>query len=577
MVEEADWEGPPEQAEGEGSSKPSPDEGSELFVALVAAVGTDVKLMADALKTQLRDKYGYEPQILRLSDYLADQVEHSFRDKPFDEELWEAMTAGDKLRESWKRNDALAFHAVSDIVLARDPNYSDETAEVPTEKAPSLGRHAFILRSLKTPAELELLRRIYGSRLIVIAGYSPTELRLEHLAEKIKDAHGTANRDEWTHQPEALVDRDEKGESSEGQNVSGTFHRADFFIRGWDRDVVETDVDRTLEILFGSPFRTPTRDEHGQFIAAGAALRSAEFGRQVGAAIRNKEGSIVAVGTNEVPKHGGGSHWEEDGKGNRNFEIEDIDTNRRLFDELAATLAKQIEARMKSAGSGGAEESEEFRTEVLSELPDILRKGGLKDLTEFGRAVHAEMNAILDAARRGFSIQGATIHSTTFPCHNCARHIVGAGIERVVFIEPYRKSRAEDLHSESIEVEKVAGQEASDRTAFDPFVGVAPRRYLEMFDADRRSELGGAARKDGNGRRETWDPRLARPVCADTEEPMLPPDQSYRERELLALDYYWRKIESPSDSVRAEAQSKSTENENEPVIDENEREGSGDG
>jgi deoxycytidylate deaminase len=44
------------------------------------------------------------------------------------------------------------------------------------------------------------------------------------------------------------------------------------------------------------------------------------------------------------------------------------------------------------------------------------------------------MSALLDADRRGVAVQGATLHTTTFPCHNCARHIVGAGIDRVVFI-----------------------------------------------------------------------------------------------------------------------------------------------
>ncbi|MEJ7655371.1 MAG: deaminase [Chloroflexia bacterium] len=46
--------------------------------------------------------------------------------------------------------------------------------------------------------------------------------------------------------------------------------------------------------------------------------------------------------------------------------------------------------------------------------------------------MHAEMSALLDAGRRGVPVQGATLYTTTFPCHNCARHIVGAGIDRVV-------------------------------------------------------------------------------------------------------------------------------------------------
>jgi hypothetical protein len=91
---------------------------TELFVALVAAVGTDVGLLGDQVATELAE-YDYSSQVLRLSDYLAEQAAENFRGKPFDEELWEAMTAGDELRDSSDRGDALALHAISDIVVAR--------------------------------------------------------------------------------------------------------------------------------------------------------------------------------------------------------------------------------------------------------------------------------------------------------------------------------------------------------------------------------------------------------------------------------------------------------------------------
>ena len=176
-----------------------------------------------------------------------------------------------------------------------------------TEVAPPLDRVAFVLRSLKTQDELMTLRAVYGPRLIVIAAYSPKEKRTEHLAGQIESSRGTRDRTKWSHQPEELIERDEKEEQARGQDVSGTFHRADFFVRGWDRDVARGDIQRTFEILFGSPFRTPTRDEQGQYLAAGAALRSAEYGRQVGAAIATAGGSIISVGANEVPTVGGGS------------------------------------------------------------------------------------------------------------------------------------------------------------------------------------------------------------------------------------------------------------------------------
>ena len=72
-------------------------------------------------------------------------------------------------------------------------------------------------------------------------------------------------------------------------------------------------------------------------------------------------------------------------------------------------------------------------------------------LTEFGRPVHAEMSAITDAARRGVTVASATLYTTTYPCHGCARHILSAGIARVVYVEPYAKSLTHNLHEDALE------------------------------------------------------------------------------------------------------------------------------
>lgn len=523
---------------------------NELIIALVAAVGADVGMVAEELAIELSE-YAYDSDLLRLSNYLAEEFgEDFFAVKKFDEALWDAMTAGDTLRNDWGRGDALVLHAISDIVVTRDQRTGadDEACETcgAEQLGPGLDRSAFILRSLKTQEELATLRAVYGPRLVVIAAYSPKEERIAHLATQIAASRGTTDRARWVHTPEALVERDEKEEQARGQDVSGTFHRADFFLRAWNRDVVREDVQRTFAILFGSPFRTPTRDEHGQFLAAGAALRSAELGRQVGAAIATPGGSVIAVGANEVPTYGGGAHWEEDGKGNRDFEIGDVDTNRQEFDELAQKLAERIDSRTRELIDSAAARSPEvtealeaMRSDLSAALPSDLRSAGLKDLTEFGRAVHAEMSALLDADRCGVPVQGATLYTTTFPCHNCARHIVGAGIDRVVFIEPYTKSRAEQLHADSIAIAPASHIEG--KVNFVPFVGVAPHRYGEMFDAAAREQLGHLARKDGAGRKQKFEKEQASPVFSDGGlAPFRPAVREYRTKELLALEHFDR-------------------------------------
>jgi hypothetical protein len=93
------------------------------------------------------------------------------------------------------------------------------------------------------------------------------------------------------------------------------------------------------------------------------------------------------------------------------------------------------------------------------------------------------MDALLSCARAGVSPEGAVLYVTTFPCHNCTRHIIAAGIERVYYIEPYGKSRAEELHEDEIVVEEKLERKRgrNRRLPFTHFVGVGPRRYFDLF------------------------------------------------------------------------------------------------
>lgn len=156
-------------------------------------------------------------------------------------------------------------------------------------------------------------------------------------------------------------------------------------------------------------------------------------------------------------------------------------------------------------------------------LRKLLDKSRVDDLTEYGRPVHAEMEALLACARTGVSTKDGTLYTTTFPCHNCAKHIVAAGLKRVVYVEPYPKSKALDLHGDSIALDDPV---AENRVRFVPFVGVAARRYLDLFSMRLSAGLE-MKRKASDGKTIGWKKEGATPRVR-----MAP--YSYLERELIA-------------------------------------------
>lgn len=126
----------------------------------------------------------------------------------------------------------------------------------------------------------------------------------------------------------------------------------------------------------------------------------------------------------------------------------------------------------------------------------------IMDIIEFGRTIHAEMSAICDASRNGISIEGATLFTTIFPCHLCAEHIVASGVVKVVYIEPYPKSYASNLHRDSIQVDSSGD---SNKVVFEQFIGVSPYRYRDLLERGKQKYSGGLAKK--------W--------CKDQKEPMI--------------------------------------------------------
>ncbi len=241
------------------------------------------------------------------------------------------------------------------------------------------------------------------------------------------------------------------------------------------------------------------------FMAFSSSVRSGDLSRQVGAVIAKKQ-QIVATGANECPVSGGGLYWAEMDKESGNVidktdgkdYMRNEDSNKAEQNEIIHSILENIKS------------IEDVDSDTMHKVHEVLKKSRIRDLTEFGRVVHAEMEAILSCGREGISCIGSTLYCTTFPCHNCAKHIIASGISRVVYVEPYPKSKALEFHSDSIELKtQLDAQENSDRVIFEPFTGVGARRFLDFFSMNLG--IGNKLkRKDKDGATLPWNKNNAK-------------------------------------------------------------------
>lgn len=424
----------------------------ELVIGLVSPVGVNLEDVENRLNS-IFQQFRYAMNFIHLSK-VTEKYSEIGKSAPVDElsRLDQAMKAGTQLRTKYGRGDFYALAAIDAI-----------SADRPEAAAP-FKRKVHVIRSLKHVDEVETLRQVYGGGFFLLGVSASIESRKHYL----KELKGVPEED-----LDRLIARDDKeklGLKPEaqkfGQQTRDVFQMADAFVNTDDCERLSVQLGRIVDMLFSKPVIPPTHEEYAMFMAYAASLRSADLSRQVGAVIMNCHADIVSTGANDVPKFGGGLYWptEED---KRDY-IEGFDSNQR---EKTAIVQDVIDCIV---GDSSIDENK-FK---IDEIKARLGKSRIMDLTEFGRAVHAEMESLIQAARNGVSVRGATLYTTTYPCHNCAKHIVAAGINEVVYIEPYPKSYAQKLHSDSISAN---GLDLDSKVTFRQFVGVGPRRFVDLF------------------------------------------------------------------------------------------------
>lgn len=464
----------------------------ELVIAFAGPIGCGISQVIEQTTHGLAS-FGYEVKPIKLSDFIARaiksgeiKVDSSYKSEsdPTDRYL-SLQDGGNELRK--RGNDILAELAIQEIVLSRAGKATEEDLQ-DGQKDFVPRRVAYLIDQIKHPEEVSLLRTVYRNLFHLVGVISVEGKRQDRLV-----VHQRVPRARVS----ALMERDRKQEEENGQQLDKALQMADFFVRS-DRGTVDSlkrQMDRFLDLLHGKNGVTPTQQEYGMYLAYAAGLKSACLSRQVGAAITNTNGEVISTGCNDVPKAGGGLYSREDADNDQRCVHKEDQVC--FNDREKGLLREEIKVSLETASNGGGERAIDSK-DIDAVLNAVYKASRIKDLIEFSRSVHAEMDAIVSLARTGTpGVRGGILYTTTFPCHSCARHIVAAGISKVYYIEPYEKSLARKLHGDSIAFD-TEDEEAklphetpqSNPVKFIHFEGVAPRQYLSFFKMTSRKEEG---------------------------------------------------------------------------------------
>ena len=449
---------------------------SELVLGLVHTVGTNCSDAIECIIDGL-NRFSYNTVVIKVSQEIIKQFIKDGMTEPDGSNEYNRisfyMDLGNDIRSKSKDN-AILMKGVAAYIYR---NFREENGGGP------ITRQAYIIDSIKHSEEVDFLRKTYGDGFHLIGITDEYAKRKHFLTSRKRMTETDAIR---------ILDRDDNEKERNGQHTSDVYQQSDYFVNAGDsKETTQENIYRLLDLLFGNAFVSPTFEEYAMFRAYVASLRSADLSRQIGAVVANPDAQeIIAEGVNDCPHAFGGVYWPTtDSKGR----IRDVPLGRDYtlgYDSNKKEQQKIIKQILQNLNL--AEDDSNY---------EKIKASGIGTLTEYGRVVHSEMEALMMCARNNISTRGCTMYVTTFPCHNCAKHIIAAGIRRVVYIEPYPKSKALEFYKNEI------SQQDSDfetKVIFTPFKGVGPHKFIDLFSM-KSTRWYSRIRKDKNGDVIKWD------------------------------------------------------------------------
>ncbi len=210
---------------------------NELVFGVVGPVGSGTSEIAEALHEFLTNEDNkYDARIFKARDVIlgwAEKNGFAIKSETPMAQTESLQDAGDELRKTSGDHAAVALRLIEQIRAYRASSTGTElkSGEAVT---PDNKKRAYIIDSLRNPAEVHLLRRVYQQAFCLIGVVCDEDTRRERLRDKFEDA-GKVKID-------AFMARDEKAAEKYGQQVAATFHLSDFFVDNSSPRIIRNDV-----------------------------------------------------------------------------------------------------------------------------------------------------------------------------------------------------------------------------------------------------------------------------------------------------------------------------------------------
>lgn len=345
--------------------------------------------------------------VVRLSEFVREELARSKPEVKEPSRL-QLQARGDRIRER-DGPSALAIRALNDL----------DTAE---EVYPRV-----VFDGLRNPGEVQALQDRFGSRFALLGVLSDGPTRWDRVYKTY--------RKEGTEQAGFLEDdeRDRGGAADYGQQVARCVDQADAILVNSAAITLSLYEDKVLamcDLLMKKKSRDPTIDEIHMGAAFASSHQSRCLKRHVGAVVIDSHGQQRATGFNENP-------WQtkpcQDEPKYNNKCYRDIVRNEQFADLVRKEVKCPVCGNPLEVGKGppwlcAACPS----TGITTDLEPIFFPDRAMS---WCTAVHAEDRALRMAGEE--VARGSTLYTTTFPCFQCAGHIIMAGVQELVFVEAY--------------------------------------------------------------------------------------------------------------------------------------------